>query len=141
MKTKILIIAVFTVIGFNTLFSSIGVGYSPIQPLSTLTSVTELTGNGIPNNYAIEQNYPNPFNPSTIIRYGLPYESNVKLEIYNITGRKVQSVINKEQNAGYYQVDISFNNMASGIYFYVIDAKQINGEGKFREAKKMLLVK
>lgn len=83
----------------------------------------------------------NPFNPSTVIRYGLPYESNVKLEIYDITGRKVQSVINKEQNAGYYQVDISFNNMASGIYFYVIDAKQINGEGKFREAKKMLLVK
>jgi len=142
MKVKILKLATFlAVFGYQTLFCSIGVGYSPIQPLSTFTSVSELVGEGTPDNYVIEQNFPNPFNPTTVIRYGLPYQSNVKLEIYDITGKLVQTILNNEQNAGYYQADITLNNKASGIYFYVLEAKQINGEGKFRETKKMLLVK
>ena len=87
------------------------------------------------NNFALNQNYPNPFNPSTIISFQIPAISNVKLKIYDVLGREVTTLVNKEMKAGSYKVDFNSSGLASGIYFYKITA------GNFSEIKKMVLLK
>ncbi|MBE0539410.1 MAG: hypothetical protein IH620_06830, partial [Ignavibacterium sp.] len=101
-------------------------------------------------------NYPNPFNPSTKIGYKLIERGYVKLMVYDIKGELVSVLVNKEQNAGYYEVDFSSSgiqhpvsgipqsgrqNLASGIYLYRIE---VIGEGnipRFSDMKKMILLK
>jgi hypothetical protein len=95
----------------------------------------------IPTEYALYQNYTNPFNPTTTLRYGLPFESEVKIEMYDITGQRVTSLMNESQKAGYYELSFKIDGLSSGIYFYVIDAKEIGGTGNFRKVKKMILMK
>jgi hypothetical protein len=103
------------------------------------------------NDYILYQNYPNPFNPSTKIGYQLKERAYVKLMVYDIKGELISVLVNKEQNAGYYEVDFNANvrserlearnNLSSGIYLYRIE---IIGEGKipvYTEMKKMLLIK
>jgi hypothetical protein len=100
---------------------------------------------GTPKNYSLSQNYPNPFNPSTTIKYTLPFDSNVKLSIYNIAGEVVKVLINNTQPAGIY--DTEFNSgsvnagLSSGIYFYSLEATSLDGMKSFRETKKMVLMK
>ncbi|MCZ7610794.1 MAG: hypothetical protein M5U17_11585 [Ignavibacterium sp.] len=100
-------------------------------------------------NYLLYQNYPNPFNPSTKIGYQLKERAYVKLMVYDIKGELVSVLVNKEQNAGYYEVDFSVgnhqssagNSIASGIYLYRIE---VIGEGRipvYTEMKKMILIK
>jgi Sulfatase-modifying factor enzyme 1/Secretion system C-terminal sorting domain len=106
------------------------------------------TGNGIgkmsrdiPLNFSLNQNYPDPFNPSTTIRYGLPARSFVRIVIYNMIGQVVKVLTNAEQQAGYQSVDWNAN-VASGIYFYRIEAASIdNPNNRFVDTKKMLLLK
>jgi hypothetical protein len=90
-----------------------------------------------PTEFALAQNFPNPFNPSTVIQYQLPEPATVKLELYDITGRKVATLVNAWQNAGYYSFNLngSAYNLASGVYFYRLTA------GGFIATKKMVLVK
>jgi hypothetical protein len=88
-----------------------------------------------PKTFALEQNYPNPFNPSTIISYQLPINSEVKLVIYDMLGREVQTLVNTRQSAGRYQAQFNAASLSSGLYFYRLQA------GAFSETKKMLLVK
>lgn len=85
--------------------------------------------------YNLEQNFPNPFNPSTVISYQLPELSKVKLKIYNIMGKEVASLVDKEQNTGMYNVTFDGKDLSSGIYFYKIEA------GKYVKTQKMLLLK
>jgi hypothetical protein len=95
----------------------------------------------IPREFALHQNYPNPFNPSTTIQYALPARSRVKLQIFNMLGQRVIELVSSEQNAGYQSV-IWNANVASGIYFYRIEARAIQDPGKyFVSVKKMLLLK
>lgn len=108
-----------------------------IQP----TSIREIFAGLIPKEYQTEQNYPNPFNPSTTIRYGIPFESEVKIEIFDITGQRVTSLVNESQKAGYYEVAFKLDGVSSGMYFYIINAKEIGGSGIFRSVKKMILMK
>ena len=89
----------------------------------------------IPDEFFITNNYPNPFNPSTKIDYGLPEDTYVAIEIFDILGRKVETVVSQEQPAGYYQVVWRADNVSSGLYFYRIQ------EGDFTETKKMTLLK
>src|SRR5690606_18008543 len=102
-------------------------------------------------NYLLYQNYPNPFNPSTKIGYQLKERANVKLMVYDIKGELVSVLVNKEQNAGYYEAEFSsssiknqessIQNLASGIYLYRIE---VIGAGRipvYTEMKKMILVK
>jgi hypothetical protein len=92
--------------------------------------------NNVLKSYSLEQNYPNPFNPSTSIRFSLAQNSNVKLEIYNVLGQKVATLINNQNmNAGSYEFQFNASHLASGVYIYRIEA------GKFNMAKKMLLLK
>ncbi len=95
--------------------------------------------------YSLFQNYPNPFNPTTTIRYSLPYESNVKISVYSITGERVMELVNGVQSAGYHQAVFNTSSagrqLASGVYLYMIEANSVYGNGSFIETKKMILIK
>ena len=94
-----------------------------------------VTVNSLPTRFSLEQNYPNPFNPSTTIKFELPSDSKVKLEIYNTVGQKVATLVNKEMTAGYHQVEFYASNLASGIYFYRMQTN------RFVSIRKLLLLK
>jgi hypothetical protein len=89
----------------------------------------------IPKKFFLSQNYPNPFNPITRIEYGLPKDCRVKLTVYNLLGRKVATLIDDNQTAGYKYVRWDASQYSSGIYFY----KLIAGDKVF--TKKMTLLK
>ena len=89
----------------------------------------------IPTKFSLSQNYPNPFNPTTKINYALPTSTKVNIKIYDILGRMVKQLVNETKDAGYYTVTFDGTNLASGIYFYRIEA------GNFVESKKMVIVK
>lgn len=90
----------------------------------------------IPEDFRLLQNYPNPFNPSTIISYHLPKNSQVRLTVFDLTGRKVEDLVDTRQSAGVYSVQFEAGSLASGVYFY-----QISLNGTPVELKKMLLIK
>ena len=75
---------------------------------------------GIPSELTLRQNYPNPFRESTTIRYGLPLESQVRLDVYDVLGRRVQTLVNKRRQAGYHEIRWDPRSLASGVYFYRI---------------------
>ena len=90
--------------------------------------------------FALHQNYPNPFNPSTQIRYDLPLDEYVTIIIYDVMGRKIKSLINTNQEAGYRSITWDATNdlgkpVSAGMYIYTIQA------GEFRQTKKMVLLK
>jgi hypothetical protein len=91
--------------------------------------------NAIPNEYSLGQNYPNPFNPSTNIEYSIPKGSDVTLKIYDILGKEVATLVNKQQDAGAYIVTWNASSNSSGVYFYRITA------GSFVQTKRMTLTK
>jgi photosystem II stability/assembly factor-like uncharacterized protein len=96
----------------------------------------------LPRTYELEQNYPNPFNPMTSIKYALPFDSKVKLTIYNVLGQIVNVLVNGTEPAGYKSFEWNAMNAASGIYFYKLEATNtIDPTKNFIEVKKMLLVK
>jgi plastocyanin len=100
----------------------------------------------IPTVFGLDQNYPNPFNPSTVIRYSLPVVSHVTLRVYNVLGQEVIMLVNREEKAGHGTVAWngrnSFGNpVGSGLYFYRIEARPIEGGNAFVQIKKMILMK
>jgi hypothetical protein len=108
--------------------------------VNPVVGIAEITGAGIPQEFALRQNYPNPFNPNTTIKFQLPHTEDVKLAVYNILGQKVRILLNEKMNAGYYQVSWDGlsehgRQMASGVYIYRLEA------GSFVEVKKMTLMK
>lgn len=90
----------------------------------TLRITTEEIESRIPDDFYLEQNYPNPFNPSTTIQYGLVAPSRVKLEVFDVIGRKIQTLVNQEQFEGNYSVTFDAGNLASGVYIYRITTNQ-----------------
>jgi subtilisin-like proprotein convertase family protein len=95
-----------------------------------------------PNTFTLYQNYPNPFNPSTTIKYRIPNVtlsgvegSKVTLKVYDVLGREVTTLVNKEQNAGNYETVFDASQFSSGVYFYQLNA------GSFIQTKKMILIK
>ncbi len=93
----------------------------------------------VPNKFSLSQNYPNPFNPSTTINYKLSAISKVTLKVYDILGREVTTLLNKEQPAGSYKITFDASKLASGIYLYRIVAG--SADGGFIQTKKMILIK
>jgi len=87
------------------------------------------------NTYYLGQNYPNPFNPSTNIEFTLPKPEYVELKIYNILGKEVSTLVSKKLNQGNHTYNLDGRLLASGVYFYRIDA------GEFQDVKKMILIK
>ncbi len=97
--------------------------------------------NDLPTVFGLSQNYPNPFNPSTVIKYGLPGTSNVNIKIYNLMGQEVECLVNERQSAGYHEVKWNASDKSSGIYFYSIEAKQVESKETFHSVKKLILLK
>jgi hypothetical protein len=114
------------------------VGNSTITTIK-YTQIPLLVNNnneGVPNEFSLEQNYPNPFNPVTKIRFDIPGEAHqLKINIYNMLGRKVETLVNQQLKPGTYEVEWNAGNYPSGVYFYKLSA------GDFTETKRMVLVK
>jgi hypothetical protein len=106
----------------------------------------KMVGDGtLPVEYALSQNYPNPFNPTTNITYALPVQSRVAVEIYNVLGQRMRTVVNDDMPAGYHvaEWDGTGNGgqqLASGVYFLHLSAKGTNGKS-FSEVRKLMMVK
>jgi gluconolactonase len=83
----------------------------------------------------LQQNYPNPFNPITNITYQIKKMANVSLKIFDISGKEIRTIVNKNQSAGKYSVNINLKDMASGIYLYRLKTDS------FEESRKMLLIR
>jgi len=98
-----------------------------------LTSVSAEAGS--PSTFLLMQNYPNPFNPSTTIKYELPQALHVNLSVFDVLGREVSMLVNERKDAGVYQVKFDATNLASGVYFYRLQA------GDYVATKKLLLMK
>lgn len=105
-----------------------------VRVSSQSTGITINNGE-IPATYSLEQNYPNPFNPETNIKFGLPKSGNVKLAIYDLTGKEVAVLLNDFKQAGSYTFSFNGSNLSSGVYFYRIVS------GNFVETKRMVLIK
>ena len=91
--------------------------------------------NSLVNDYRLNQNYPNPFNPVTTISYELPSAGFVKLEIFDMLGNTITTLVNEKQNAGRYDVNWNAADYSSGIYFYKLSS------GDFKDTKRMILLK
>lgn len=89
----------------------------------------------IPGKFELSQNYPNPFNPGTTVKFALPADSRVVLNVYNLLGEKVAELVNKELPAGYHRVKFDGSSFASGVYIYKLQA------GDFSAVKKFILMK
>jgi len=100
-----------------------------------LTAVSQKATSAVPMQFTLSQNYPNPFNPTTMIQYSIPQNSFVTLKVYNVLGQEVASLVNQEQKASSYTVNFDASRLASGMYFYKIQA------GSLSLTKKMLLLK
>nr|WP_051069697.1 T9SS type A sorting domain-containing protein [Gracilimonas tropica] len=118
-------------------FLTSGDFYSPIFHVSN--SQPKNTSNAIdfetPLQFNLSQNYPNPFNPITHIQYGLPASGFVKLEVFNIKGQKVATLLDERKSAGLHKVTFDASNLASGLYIYRIQA------GNHVETKRFILIK
>ena len=89
----------------------------------------------LPTQYTLFQNYPNPFNPSTTIKYALPKDGRVRIDLYNILGERISELVNSDMKAGYHEVVFNADGLASGIYFYRMHSND------FIAVKKIILLK
>lgn len=126
---------------FSVFFVNADVGYAAgingtILKTTTggFTAIEQIT-NEIPAEYKLYQNYPNPFNPETALKFQIAKHSFVKLSVYNILGREIETLISKELEPGVYKVIWNASGFASGIYFYKLISEN------FSETKKLILTK
>ena len=104
-----------------------------VNPVTEVAS--QNASSNLPSGFKLMQNYPNPFNPTTVINYSISRSSFVTLEVYDILGRKVATLINGEKPAGNYHVEFNGSNLATGVYLYRLHA------GNFSAVKKLILLK
>jgi len=105
-----------------------------------ITDVKEKLGDNLPYRFELSQNYPNPFNPVTTMEYNLPRKSNVTIEVYNVLGQKIRTLLDREKSAGSYTITwdgktANGQPAATGVYLYSFQA------GDYVETKKMILLK
>ena len=102
---------------------------------STTSAIPSDQSEGIPNRYSLRQNYPNPFNPETVIEFSLPVPQKVRLDIFNMLGERIVSVVDGDLPAGTHAYRFDGRSLASGVYFYRIDT------GNFVRTRKMILLR
>jgi hypothetical protein len=105
------------------------------EPVVVALSEVPSSQPNVPNTYALNQNYPNPFNPSTEISFDLPEPAHVTLTIYNVLGQEIETLVDREMEAGTQTVTWNAGAYSSGVYFYRLTTD------KFTDTKKMLLLK
>lgn len=106
-----------------------------IQDLYHLTAINNNLAECLPVNFTLSQNFPNPFNPNTTIHFTIPSSTPVTLSVYDVTGKKIEILINQKLNPGSYIVSWKAANCASGVYFYRLEA-----DG-FVQSRKMVLLR
>ncbi|MBS1516969.1 MAG: T9SS type A sorting domain-containing protein [Bacteroidetes bacterium] len=102
--------------------------------LGNLTGINP-AGTEVPGGFKLEQNYPNPFNPETKVVFSIPENSFISLNVFDVLGNKVKTIVNGKINAGTYEVTINGNDLTSGVYFYRLIS------GKTEITRKMLLIR
>ena len=112
-------------------------GTVSVSPAGILSNDIDAT---IPQIFALHQNYPNPFNPTTSINYDLPANEFVNINVFDLMGREIKTLVNKNQVAGFRSVKWDATNnlgqpVSAGMYIYTIQA------GEFRQTRKMVLLK
>jgi hypothetical protein len=129
-----------------TVFASDGVNETEASngPLSVTFDAGWVLGvdeeMGIPDVFALQQNYPNPFNPVTTIRFDVPQESHIRMDIYNLLGQRVRTLVNSDMRAGYHAISWNGTNdmgkpLSSGMYIYSLHSSE------FTSVKKLVLMK
>ena len=113
------------------------------RPLSEMTTSMEESPVELPAEYSLSQNFPNPFNPTTLIRYQVPGVSEVKLVVYDFLGREVSVLENGRREAGAHEVKFDGTGLASGVYFYRLQARHTDGAqaGTYMQTRKLLLLR
>jgi len=95
---------------------------------------------GLPKQFQLSQNHPNPFNPTTTVKFQLPVDANVRIELFNSIGQKVSELLNSDLSGGVHEVTFEGSNLSSGIYYYTMNAVGKDGKN-FTSTKKMILMK
>ncbi len=113
---------------YKTFFGFLFTQQPIITDVKTNTSLS-------PDKYEMKQNYPHPFNPTTVIEFAVPQESKILLEVFNILGEKLATLVNEVKTPGYNNVNFDAGLLSSGFYIYIIQADN------FVEVKKMILLK
>jgi hypothetical protein len=112
-------------------------GWGPFSPRSTFqTTVTDVAVEAeLPRTFALAQNYPNPFNPSTRIEFDVPRESHVRLDVYNLLGERIATLVDETRSAGIHSVQFDASALPSGLYLYRMSA------GELTFVRKMILTR
>lgn len=111
------------------------------RPLSGLTGI-KITNQKTLSSYSLSQNYPNPFNPTTKIKFDVVKSGNVKIVVYDVTGREVQTLVNKKFQPGTYETTFDGSGLTSGVYFYRMVIRQSGSSTDgYSETKKMIYLK
>ncbi len=128
----------YSFIDYNTQYGKVKYRLKQIDTDGTFFYSNEIEVNiDVPKEFALFQNYPNPFNPSTVIDYTLPQAGLVTLKVYNVLGKEVATLVNEQQEAGRYNIELNATKLGinSGVYFYTLEA------GNFKSTKKMIIMK
>ncbi len=107
---------------------------------SILVGINQLS-NEVPKHFSLSQNYPNPFNPATNIKFQIPHAGFVKLIIFDLLGREIQTLVNEQLSAGTYEADFDGGSLPSGVYYYRLEAEDPSTPLRVTETKKMVLIK
>jgi hypothetical protein len=97
--------------------------------------IAEESSAEMPEQFVLFQNYPNPFNPTTTIKFALPTDSRVNINVYNTLGQLVETLVDKEMESGYHEVNFDASKLASGVYLYQLQADE------YISIRKMVLIK
>ena len=114
---------------------SYAIMFSNYYPGSPLTEIKEESLNTVPTEFKLYQNYPNPFNPTTTIKYSVPKTANVKIVVYDVLGKEIQTLVDAQKPAGYYETEFNGSNISSGIYFVRFTSDT------YSTTKKIMLIK
>ena len=114
--------------------------WSEVFAITIITDVDDFE-NIIPQDYTLHQNFPNPFNPTTMVRFGIHEQANVKIEVFNMLGQSAGVLVDTEKSTGFHEISWNAENLPSGIYLISIRAVGINSKQNFVQVNKALLLK
>ena len=110
-------------------------------PNFNLPTSVALNGYSLPSEYRLLQNYPNPFNPATKINFSIPKTSYVTIKVFDLLGKEVAMLTDEKKSAGNYSLEFNAGNLASGVYFYSMQAGASAGSAAFTETRKLIVLK
>lgn len=120
---------------FNEIHRNNNKGFNVLSPNNIITSNEEIAESTIPESFKLHQSYPNPFNPTTTIGYELPQNTAIKLEVFNVLGQRVATLVDGVQPSGFHEVRFDASSLSSGLYLYRLTTES------FSETKRMMLIK